>query len=240
MIDYNFPFFYFYTIFGFFTGTVIHFLRMRIPQAIIYSDKIILNELLKTKGAKRIKKFNFFEHFWYKSSSVYMGLLMAFIAVLFYDYFHFSFKTLILFIFLSALILLALIDFFHNYLPDIVTLPLLWLGIFIQLFPSVKTVGLESSVIGVFIGYLFLLLINAIYFILRKRNGVGYGDIKLMAMLGAWYGPYPLPSILFFASLMGLFWYLKDFNILKVKLSSGFPFGPYIALASFFHLFYLK
>ena len=241
MNEYNSPAFYFFTIFGFFSGVVIHFLRIRIPQAIIFSDKILLNELLiKNKKAKQTKKFNFFERFWYNPLSLYMGVFMAAVAMLFYMHFNFSIKSLILFIFLSALILLALIDFFHNYLPDIITLPFLWLGIFLQLFPKVQTIGLESSVIGVFMGYLTLFFINGIYFLFRKRNGVGYGDIKLMAMLGSWYGPYPLPSILFLASILGLFWHLRNFNFVKYSSSSSFPFGPYIVLASVFHLFFLK
>lgn len=240
MNEFNSLSFYFFVIFGFFSGVVLHFLRIRIPQAIIFSEKLLLNDPLKKRRKKKLNKFIFFNRFWYKWSSPLMGFLMAIIAALFYHYFNFSIKTIVLFIFLSALILLALIDFFNKYLPDIITLPMMWLGIFVQLFPTIKTIGLEGSIIGVFIGYLSLFFINIIYFLFRKINGVGYGDIKLMAMLGAWFGPYPLPMILFFASLLGLFWHLKGFIFFKNNFSLSFPFGPYIVLASIFHLFIFK
>ena len=237
---FNFFQFCFSVCFGFFSGIAINFLRIRIPEAIIYNDKILLAELLGKKVKNNIRKFKFFDRFWHKSTSLYMGFLFALIAILFFLYFHFSTKTLILFVLLSALVLLALIDFFNGYLPDVITMPLMWLGLFIQLSPSLRTVGLESSVIGIFTGYLSLLLINLIYFLFKKRSGVGYGDIKLMAMLGAWYGPYPLPSILFLASILGLIWHLKDLDFSKIKSSSSFPFGPYIVFVSVFYLITMK
>ena len=61
-----------------------------------------------------------------------------------------------------------------------------------------------------------------------------------MAMLGAWYGPYPLPSILFLASILGLIWHLKDLDFSKIKSSSSFPFGPYIVFVSVFYLVTMK
>jgi prepilin signal peptidase PulO-like enzyme (type II secretory pathway) len=81
----------------------------------------------------------------------------------------------------SGLVVLAFVDARTKLLPDALTLPLLWLGILIQLFPETRTIGLELSVIGTVAGYLPLWLLAQAYRFIRGRDGLGMGDLKLLA-----------------------------------------------------------
>ena len=141
-------------------------------------------------------------------------------------------KTFAWIFFFSVLITLAITDIKTQYLPDLLTLPTLWLGMLLQLFPLTKTIGIEASVTGAAIGYLLLWAIAFLHFFLRRQDGLGHGDMKLMAMLGAWLGPIKLPYILLFASLLSILWYVKGLIKKQVNLKSHYSFGPWLILAS--------
>ncbi|MCC7228455.1 MAG: prepilin peptidase [Burkholderiaceae bacterium] len=137
-------------------------------------------------------------------------------------------------IFYWALIALAAIDLKTTFLPDILTLPLLWLGLVIQLWPASRTVGPELAIAGAVLGYLPLYLLAQAFLAVRKREGLGFGDLKLVAAIGAWIGPWPLPWILVIASLAALVWAgVQALSGRKGLMQSEFPFGPWIALATF-------
>ena len=139
------------------------------------------------------------------------------------------------FVFGSVLMLLALVDVQTKLLPDSLTFPLLWLGIVIQLWPETRTVGLEFSVIGAIAGYLPLWLLANLYKLIRGRDGLGMGDLKLLAAMGAWSGPLILPQVLLLAALLAIALFLVE-RVLH-RLTAGIheerPFGPAIVAAYF-------
>ena len=136
-------------------------------------------------------------------------------------------------VFCWGLIALAAIDLKTTFLPDILTLPLLWLGLVIQLWPASRTVGPELAIAGAVLGYLPLYLLAQAFLAIRKREGLGFGDLKLVAAIGAWIGPWPLPWILVIASLAALAWAgIQALSGRKGLMQSEFPFGPWIALAT--------
>lgn len=129
-----------------------------------------------------------------------------------------------------GLILLALIDAETKFLPDLFTLPLMWLGVVMQLFDVTRTVGLEASVWGILIGYLPLWVLAHLYILIRHREGLGMGDLKLLAAMGAWSGPAIIPVVIFMSSLMAIAGVLAVRLVSRSKnsLAAEFPFGPWI------------
>ena len=137
------------------------------------------------------------------------------------------------FLFGCVLVALALIDNQTKLLPDILTLPMIWLGLLIQLLPETRTVGLEWALIGAVAGYLPLWLLAHAYKLLRGRDGLGMGDLKLLAAMGAWSGPAVLPMVVIVASLLaiGAFLFGKLLKRDAAGLHDERPFGPWIVLA---------
>jgi leader peptidase (prepilin peptidase)/N-methyltransferase len=131
-----------------------------------------------------------------------------------------------------ALIALAMIDFDTQLLPDDITLPLLWAGLLFNL--SSGFVTLPAAVLGATIGYLSLWSVYWLFKLATGREGMGYGDFKLLAALGAWLGWLALPLILLFSSLAGTIGGLGYFIVRRE--SAPFAFGPYIAIAGFIAL----
>ena len=142
------------------------------------------------------------------------------------------------FVFCCGLIILAVVDYKTKLLPDVLTLPLLWLGLVIQLFPETRTVGLDLSVIGAVAGYLPLWLLAQIYRLVRGRDGLGMGDLKLLAAMGAWSGPLLLPYVLVLAVFLAIAVFVLE-RVVR-QPTYGFheerPFGPSIIAAYFFIL----
>ncbi|WP_129559703.1 prepilin peptidase, partial [Bordetella pertussis] len=128
----------------------------------------------------------------------------------------------------GALLALAWIDLEHSLLPDAVTLPLIWAGLLVNLDGALAPLPL--AVLGAVAGYLFLWVIFHFFRLLTGRDGMGHGDFKLMAALGAWLGLGALPWLLLGASLAGVLvgWSLRLAG--RVGRGQPLPFGPYLAL----------
>ena len=126
------------------------------------------------------------------------------------------------------------IDIGHKLLPDTITLPLLWLGILLSLFNVF--VGLETSVIGVMAGYLSLWAVFMMFKIVTGKEGMGYGDFKLLAMLGAWLGWKPLFVVILTSSAVGAAVGITLIILKKTERSTQIPFGPYLAAAGWLTL----
>ena len=133
-----------------------------------------------------------------------------------------------------ALIALTFIDIDHQLLPDSITLPLLWLGIIFNLF-AVYT-DLSSSVIGAIAGYMSLWLVFHAFKLVTGKDGMGYGDFKLLAALGAWFGWTLLPSIILLSSLVGAIVGISLVLFRKHQRNIPIPFGPYLAAAGWIAL----
>ena len=131
-----------------------------------------------------------------------------------------------------ALIALTLIDLDEQLLPDNITLPLLWLGLLANT-QYIFTTPI-SAIIGAASGYLILWSIYWIFRILTGKEGMGYGDFKLLAALGAWLGWQILPIIILISALLGALAGISYMFIRKKNLA--FPFGPYLAIAGWITL----
>ena len=128
-----------------------------------------------------------------------------------------------------ALISMSGIDFDHHLLPDSITLPFMWLGLGFNLF-AVYT-DLQSSVIGAMAGYLSLWLVYVVFKRLTGKEGMGHGDFKLLALLGAWMGWQYLPLIIVLSSVVGAVVGTLLIVFTSRDKGSPIPFGPYLAMA---------
>ena len=134
----------------------------------------------------------------------------------------------------GMLIALTGIDIDHQLLPDDLTFVLLWMGLFASLF-NVFTDPV-SSIIGALAGYLSLWTVYHLFRLLTGKEGMGYGDFKLLAALGAWIGWQMLPLIILLSSLVGAVVGLLMIAMRRHKSSQPMPFGPFIALAGWIAL----
>lgn len=128
-----------------------------------------------------------------------------------------------------GLIALSFIDFDTQYLPDAITLPFLWLGLALNLAGVYTT--LEASVIGAIAGYLTLWVVFHLFRLLTGKEGMGYGDFKLLAVFGAWLGWASLPLIVLLSSLVGAVVGIGMIALRGHDRNVPIPFGPYLAVA---------
>lgn len=132
-------------------------------------------------------------------------------------------------VFTWMLIALSGIDFRTQYLPDQLTLPLLWIGLLLSLLPMF--VLPTSAILGAAIGYLSLWSVYWLFKLLTGKEGMGYGDFKLLAALGAWMGPTALLPIILLSSLVGALLGGGLILLRKHQREVPMPFGPFIAVA---------
>lgn len=135
-----------------------------------------------------------------------------------------------------VLLYLAYFDLHTFRLPDIITLPLIFTGLLFNSFSNQGFASFQDSIIGAILGYTGLWLLNALYRALKKQNGIGMGDAKLLAALGGWLGWQPLPGILLTASLTGLIGGIIWLVWNKQNHRAAFPFGPFLAIAGIIEL----
>ncbi len=137
-------------------------------------------------------------------------------------------------IFTWLLIAMSVIDFKHQLLPDMLTYIGIWLGLLCSVFQL--RIDSHSAIIGGIIGYLSLWSIAKLFKLLTQKEGMGYGDFKLLAMLGTWLGWQMLPFIILGATLLGT---LVGITLMLLKQSSRntpIPFGPFLAIAGWLAL----
>jgi len=134
------------------------------------------------------------------------------------------------------LVYLAYIDLRTFRLPDVITLPLILSGLLVSGLSSQGFVSFQNSVIGATLGFLSLWLLNYLYRFAKQQEGIGMGDAKLLAALGAWLGWFALPSILLIASLTGIIGGLIWLQWNKQNHRSAFPFGPFLVIAGIIEL----
>ncbi len=128
-----------------------------------------------------------------------------------------------------ALIALTMIDVDHQLLPDNITLPLLWLGLALNLGGTYTDI--DSAVIGAMAGYLSLWSIYWLFKLLTGKEGMGFGDFKLLAVLGAWMGWQALPVIILLSSAVGAVIGIGLIVLRGRDRNLPIPFGPYLAIA---------
>lgn len=149
---------------------------------------------------------------------------------------HFGYtpQTIFALILTWSLIALSFIDIDHQLLPDNITLPVLWLGLFLSLFGLFT--DSHTSIIGAIAGYLILWAVYHLFKLVTGKEGMGYGDFKLLALFGAWLGWQYLPVIILLSSLVGAVIGLSMIIIVKRDHNIPIPFGPYLAAAGWIAL----
>ncbi|MEZ5504212.1 MAG: A24 family peptidase [Halioglobus sp.] len=135
-----------------------------------------------------------------------------------------------------SLVALTMIDIDHQLLPDDITLPLLWLGLLFNL--DATYVSLSDAVIGAMAGYLILWSVYQGFRLLTGKEGMGYGDFKLLAALGAWLGWQMLPEIILVSSLVGAVCGIALMLVKRRGREIPIPFGPYLAVAGWLALLF--
>jgi len=161
----------------------------------------------------------------YPIIELFTGLLSAYIA------WHFggSLLTLWALVFAWVLIALTFIDADTQLLPDDLTLPLLWLGLLVNVAGTFTT--LQAAVIGAVLGYLSLWCVYWAFKLATGKEGMGYGDFKLLAALGAWLGWQLLPLIILISAAVGAVVGLVGIVVAGRDKGARIPFGPYLAAA---------
>ncbi len=146
----------------------------------------------------------------------------------------YSWQVLPAIAFICSLLCLAVIDWEHQLLPDAITLPMLWLGLAVSFWGGFTDV--HSSLLGAMLGYLVFWLVLQLSRLMLGRDGLGCGDLKLLAMMGAWLGWEQLPLIVLFSALLGSVTGLIQIVRGTHAWSRPMPFGPCLALAGWFSL----
>ncbi len=160
------------------------------------------------------------------------GVLSAVVAW----HYGWHWQTLAALVFTWALVALTMIDADTQLLPDVITLPLLWLGLLLSLAwhaglqPTIP-VDPASAIIGAAAGYLFLWSIYWLFKLLTGKEGMGYGDFKLFAAFGAWLGWQMLPLILLLSAVAGAAIGIALIALRGRDRNQALPFGPYLAVA---------
>lgn len=148
--------------------------------------------------------------------------------------FGFGWPVLAVLLFTWTLLAASIIDLHHQLLPDDLTLPLLWLGLLVAL--SGLGTDLRSAVIGTMAGYLSLWLVYQGFRLLTGKEGMGHGDFKLLAALGAWTGWQYLVTIVLLSSLVGAICGLALILLRGRARGAPLPFGPFLAAAGWIAL----
>lgn len=158
------------------------------------------------------------------------GLLSAYVAW----HFGFTWQAGAMLVLAWGLLAMSLIDADHQILPDVLVLPLLWLGLIVNYFGLFTS--LEDALWGAIAGYLSLWSVYWLFKLITGKEGMGYGDFKLLAMLGAWGGWQILPLTILLSSLVGA---VLGVILLRMRGSDSgtpIPFGPYLAIAGWIAL----
>lgn len=150
--------------------------------------------------------------------------------------FGYSSVSVFAWLFTFALIALTFIDFDTQLLPDDITLPLLWLGLLFNL--NTGFTDLNSAVIGAVAGYISLWSIYWLFKLVTGKEGMGYGDFKLLAAIGAWFGWQLLPAVILLSSILGAGIGIALIIFTKRGRETPMPFGPFLAIGGIAALFF--
>jgi len=143
-------------------------------------------------------------------------------------------------VFVWILIALTFIDFDTQLLPDNLTLPLLWAGLLANVLGAVPSVSLRDAIIGAIAGYLVLWTVYWLFKLIRGKEGMGYGDFKLLGAMGAWLGWQMLPLIILLSSVVGAAIGISLVAFKGRDHQIPLAFGPYLAIAGLIALFFGK
>jgi len=145
-----------------------------------------------------------------------------------------SLQTLVGFILTCGIVAMVGIDYDHKLLPDILTLPLLWLGLLVN--TQSLFVSPTDAIFGAAFGYLSLWFVYQLFKLLTGKEGMGYGDFKMLAMVGAWFGWTVLPITVLISAGVGILVMLPQMLFMGRDHKQKFAFGPFIGIAGWIML----
>lgn len=142
-----------------------------------------------------------------------------------------------------VLVAVTFIDFDHQIIPDSISLPLVWIGLTLSLFhplpgASVLFIAPQTAIVGVLAGYLSLWSVYHLFRLVTGKEGMGYGDFKLLAALGAWLGWQQLPMIIILSALVGAVLGIALIVVHGRDRNVPMPFGPFLAAAGWLAMMY--
>ena len=151
-----------------------------------------------------------------------------------YYFFGISLTSILLMILFLSFLIIFFIDLKHYIIPDILTFPMMFLGFAKSFDPNLNPIfpNYINSLIGGIFGYLIIWSIIFFYKQIRKKEGMGLGDAKILAVIGFWFGWISIPFIIFLSSAIALIIVIPDLLKKSKKLTSQIPFGPYIIVAT--------
>ncbi|MBI6882413.1 prepilin peptidase [Pseudomonas putida] len=170
-----------------------------------------------------------------KRLAVMMGVASSTVSALTFLEFGFTIKALVFIILAMALIIASAIDLRYKLLPDMISLPILWLGLLVNLDNGFTDI--RSAVIGAAAGYAFLFIISRMFVLVAGREGMGDGDLKLLALIGAWGGWQILPVTLLLSSILGVL--VAVYYLSRQGGTGSFPFGPALSAAGLISILFL-
>ena len=201
-------------------------------KEIVWQDNIPIISYLILKGKCRKCKR--------KISSQYPMVEMINILLFLIIYFLFgiSLTTILLMILSLSFLITFFIDLKHFIIPNSLTFSMMILGFIKSFDPNLDSIfpNYINSLIGGFFGYGIIFSIIFFYKQIRKKEGMGLGDAKLLAVIGFWFGWIAIPFVLFLSSIFALVSVIPDLIKKNKKMTSQIPFGPYIILATIFYL----
>ncbi len=162
--------------------------------------------------------------------------LTGFVALALYWKYGLSASFFSLFVLSAALIVITFIDLDHRIIPDVISIPGVVIGFLLAIF--LPMVSIRDSIIGLLAGGGSLYLVAFLYEKLTRREGMGGGDVKLLAMIGAWLGWKAIPFTLFFSSLSGTLIGGGIILLYKEGRHYAIPFGPFLALSALVYIFF--
>ena len=156
--------------------------------------------------------------------------IISFVTI--YYFFGISITTILLMILSISFLIIFFIDLKHFIIPNVLTFPMMFVGFIKSFDPNLHSLfpNYLNSLIGGLLGYGIIWAIIYFYKQVRKKEGMGLGDAKLLAVIGFWFGWISIPFVLFFSSVIALLWVVPDLIKKSKKLTSQIPFGPYIIL----------
>ena len=201
-------------------------------KEIVWQDNIPIISYLILKGKCRKCKR--------KISSQYPMVEMINILLFLIIYFLFgiSLTTILLMILSLSFLIIFFIDLKHFIIPNSITFSMIALGFIKSFDPNLNSIfpNYINSLIGGLFGYGIIFSIIFFYKKIRKKEGMGLGDAKLLAVIGFWFGWIAIPFVLFLSSIFALVFVIPDLIKKNKKMTSQIPFGPYIILATIFYL----
>lgn len=190
------------------------------PIKIIHNIPVVSYLLLRGRCINCKKKISI--HY------ILVELLAAILSVLIMIRYQVTWHSLAVLLFTYLLIVLSFIDVHKHFLPDSITLPTLWLGLFLNLFSVFVTP--RKAIFGAILGYGILWIVATSYRLIRRKRGIGNGDFKMLGMIGAWLGVEAVLNTIVLAVFLGLLSSTLFLFLKKISFNNPIPFGPFIAI----------